>query len=56
MSIPKGYKCTCGTFNAFSAYVYAHADVDLVHKCKCNRKWIIRCVEATLKREKGERG
>ena len=49
MSVPKGYTCKCGKFNQFDAYVYAHANVDLIHRCACRRKYIIRNFRATPK-------
>ncbi|MFT4118712.1 hypothetical protein [Bradyrhizobium sp.] len=41
----KGFKCrTCGKHHLFSAYVYAHADIELVHTCdNCGAKhWVLR--------------
>lgn len=39
--LPKGYKCTCGKFNEYPAYVYAHWDIELVHTCDCGKIWTI---------------
>lgn len=52
--VEKGYTCECGKFHKFSAYVYAHYDVELVHACDCGRKntLIGGCVSHT--EQKGE--
>ena len=39
--LSKGYTCTCGKFNRYSAYVYAHWTVELVHTCDCGKRWSI---------------
>lgn len=37
--LPKGYRCQCGHFNEFVAYVYAHWTDELIHTCKgCENK------------------
>lgn len=37
--IPNGFHCvTCNKWHPFSAYVYAHANVHLVHTCDCGAK------------------
>lgn len=50
--LPKGYECkACGEHNAFSAWVYAHWDFELVHICKCGQRHIIECGEARKVRD-----
>lgn len=44
----KGFKCECGKWNAFDAYVYAHWRTRLVHQCKCTRKHSVIEGVATL--------
>jgi len=34
----KGYKCECGKFNEFHAWVYAHWNELITHHCECGRK------------------
>lgn len=46
-----GFTCECGKFHKYPAYVIAHWDIELVHKCDCGRKHIILCGDATLKEE-----
>lgn len=37
-SLPKGFKCECGTFHEFTVYVYAHWTMPLTHdSCPCGR-------------------
>lgn len=33
-----GYTCECGKFNKFTAWVYAHMHVRILHECECGRK------------------
>lgn len=35
--IPKTYTCTCGRVHEFAAWVYAHWNILLVHRCECRR-------------------
>lgn len=39
--IPKGYTCACGKFHRYTAWVYAHAHINIQHTCKCGRVNII---------------
>ena len=42
--VPDGYDCpVCDMSHTFSAYVYAHTHVDLIHACEdCGAKNLIR--------------
>ena len=38
-----GFNCsTCGTYQKYSAYVFAHWDIELIHTCECNAKHRIK--------------
>lgn len=48
-TMPKGFKCECGTEHPFSAYVYAHWDIRLSHTCdECGARHNILGGTATL--------
>ncbi len=37
--LAKGYSCECGAWHRFPAYVYAHWDIGVNHKCdSCGRE------------------
>ena len=39
---PKGFTCSaCGRFHEYTAYVYAHCEIDLEHTCGCGAKHTI---------------
>lgn len=43
MSLPEGYKCSCGHYNEFHLWVYAHWDIAIEGKCQgCGVKSLIR--------------
>ena len=38
----KGFTCLCGKYHAYSMYVFAHSDVELVFTCDvCGRKYTV---------------
>lgn len=37
----RGVQCSCGEFNAFPGYVFAHADEELTFTCKCGLQYSI---------------
>lgn len=40
--LPKGYTCTCGHFNEYTGYGYAHWTIELMGTCtECGKKWRI---------------
>lgn len=43
----KGFKCKCGRYEKFSAYVYAHTQDSLVFTCpKCKKRYEILDAQA----------
>ena len=36
-----GYRCECGADHMFPSYVFAHWEVELIHKCECGRSNVI---------------
>lgn len=46
-----GVQCSCGEFNAFPGYVYAHAYEELTFTCNCGLQYSIRHLEFTLMEE-----
>jgi len=36
--MPKGYLCSCGVYNKYTAWVYAHWYEGIRHTCKCGKK------------------
>lgn len=36
-----GYVCKCGKYNIFTAWVYAHLDIEIHHTCECGRKNVL---------------
>ena len=48
-----GFKCECGKAHEYTAYVYAHKNEKLHHRCEaCGRIHIILHGEAKLSRKK----
>ena len=41
MKAVSGFECSCGRFNKYPAYVYAHTHDILVFVCECGRKYEI---------------
>ncbi len=48
MKNPRGFKCECGKFNSFSAWVYAHWTIELTHACECGRKYMLMAGRAKI--------
>lgn len=49
----KGYKCPrCKRRHKFSAWVYAHAHVEIIHTCECRARNIIYNFQCTGTEEK----
>lgn len=49
MSTPAGFKCKCGKYHKFTAYVMAHWNVRLDFTCeKCGRKLYVLRGHAVL--------
>ena len=50
--LPKGIDCECGEHSAFSVWVYAHWDEDLIFTCdKCKKKYALKRGVATPMRK-----
>ena len=43
----KGIQCSCGKFEPYVAYVYAHRWEELIFTCDCGKKYEIQNLEYT---------
>ena len=48
-----GCRCECGADHMFPSYVFAHWEVELIHKCECGRSNVI-CRGKVKIEKKGE--
>ncbi len=46
--VVKGFTCSCGKFNRYELYVYAHWRDPLKFTCECGRRYSIVCGFADL--------